>query len=71
MSFLWIGPTELSLSFSAVIFRNTEVGVKASGVGDERCLAGDGESPIFPAALFPLFDVPPKLGDKDLKIEIY
>ena len=64
-----IGPADVSASFSAVIFLNTDVGVKARGVGDDMCFAGDEESLIFaPLLLVTLLDIPDTFGDSDLKL---
>ena len=62
------GPADVSASFSAVIFLNTDVGVKARGVGDDRCFAGDEESLIFGPLFVALLDIPDTLGERDLKL---
>jgi hypothetical protein len=62
-------PADVSASFSAVIFLNTDVGVKARGVGDDRCFAGDEESLIFAPLLFvALLNSPDTFGERDLKL---
>jgi hypothetical protein len=43
--------------------------VKARGVGDDRCFAGDEESLIFNPLLFVvLLDIPDTFGERDLKL---